>query len=333
MQTSGFNEVVCVVNDITLCGNFFVSLGMHIVDQDDVWQQDGALLAFWQLPAAVRYKQTVLAVADENNQNCAALLRLVQFDNLAELGVEQVFIRANNQIWDTGGVFDFNVRVEQLTQLAADLHKQNVFGASDPCDMYFGPYQVREWLAKCPGAITVAMIERIAPPLPDALSKTQGKSLISDPFNASFIVKDHHLELDFFHQVLGFTILIDQDNVFSEEQANVFAMPHNHLPNSQQRLSLLSADGGRQGTIEIVSFADLDGNDVSEKVQPYNFGITTLRFATDSLVHLQQQLDTHNVKYHWSDAINLSPYGQVKLLALRTPAGNWLEFIEKICSQ
>jgi catechol 2,3-dioxygenase-like lactoylglutathione lyase family enzyme len=316
---AGFTEVVCVVNDLQRSLSFYCDvIGWVKITEES---QLTTFNSFWGIAPSV---QSVSCLVRAPNRKTGAI-RLIEFN-----GIEQEYIRANSQIWDVGGIFDINTRVVNVHQLARKLHQHQWFGVNEPVEMQFGPFKVYEWLAKSHDGITHALIERIEPPLEPNLQPNDGAVLFSELINASMIIDDHQTELDFFTEILGFKTLIHQEDTFKNEVSNVFGMPFELVAGTPHVLTLLSADGTREGTVELASFPQLTGNDFSHKNKPSNIGITTLRFPVTGLSLFKAHLDQKKVSYTSCNNIALKPYGNVDVIAVQTPSKNRLEFFEVI---
>lgn len=316
-QVSGFSEAVFVVADLVMQRDFYLEVvGWQEIANDNV-QANEALAIFWDLPEEVTVKQSLLAAPNSNS----GFIRLIQID-----GIEQEYIRPNNQIWDSGGIFDVNTRVVNNHQLAKQLHAHYWFGVNDPVPMEFGPYKVIEWLAKGPDAITFACIERIEPPL----ANNDQTALFSALFNSSLIVNDHQAELAFFQELLGFEIAVSQQACFEKACTNVFGLPHNLVDKTPHKLSMVCSPLHDGGSIELASFPELQGGDVSEKVKPYNIGISTLRFKVNEIDAFILACQRAKLIIVNDLCFELPHYGMCRVVALKSPQGNWFEFYQPI---
>lgn len=314
-KISGSSEAVFIVADINKSKDFYVNtVGWDVLAGGRL---SPTQLKTWLLAENVTGEYCL--VAEPNSQG--GYIRLVQLGN-----VKQEYIRANSQIWDTGGIFDVNVRVKNSFELSRLLHDKSWFGVNEPVEMQFGPFKVYEWLAKSHDGITHALIERLDPPLQD----DQQVALFSQLINSSFIVKDHQQEKAFFENILGFESVIDQAGTFDEAKSNVFGMPFELVQQTPSELTLLSPDGGRFGTIELASFPQLTGNDFSNRAKAPNLGIVSLRFPVKNLDSLVHHLIQNNVNILSDCKMELMPYGPARIILIQSPAGNWLEFFESV---
>lgn len=318
---SGFQESVFIVSDAVKSAEFYRDvIGWQVLAEST---DDPDLCSFWQLANAQTNANNTVKVAKQillgAPNTTRGYIRLVEI-----AGAPQVSIRSNSQIWDCGGIYDVNVRVTNIHELANKLHKHAWFGVNAPVDMQFGPFHVQEWLAKSHDGIVHALIERISP----LLESAEQTAVFSAINNASIVVSDHDREYEFFHRVLGFESLIEQSDVFESDVTNVFGMPHNLVSSTPHQLSLLSADGSRDGTVEIVTFPKLKGNDLSHLAQAPNLGIVSLRFPVKNLSAFILHCKKLKVEQIAQTQMHIAPYGFVDVLLVKTPSGNWLEFFE-----
>ncbi|XQW83435.1 VOC family protein [Thalassotalea piscium] len=312
---SGFSEVVFVVNDLQKSKTFYCDIiGWEVISEEGI---ETGLYDFWQLSENAIVSSCVVR-APEATEGAIRLVKIT--------GVEQQYIRANSQIWDTGGIFDVNTRVKNVHQLSRKLHEYQWFGVNEPVEMTFGPFKVYEWLAKSHDGITHALIERLEP----VLENDQQTALFSELINASMVINDHQSEKDFFTKILGFKALIHQEDTFDKAVSNVFGMPFELVATTPHVLTLLSADGTRKGTVELASFPELTGNDFSDNAQPYNLGITCLRFPIKEMDHFIAHLTHNHIDYISGGRLDIQPYGEVNIIAVNSPNGNRFEFFETL---
>ena len=281
-----------------------------------------AELRLWGLPATASARQMRL----RNPQVDAGAMRLIEYS-----GCAQSYTRANDHSWDTGGIFDLNARAKDLRALAAELMAQDWHGNVEPHEFQFGPVRVVEWIARGPGQVYFAISQRLDPPL-------QGDyhlNPVSCLFNSTQIVANMDQARHFYCKLLGFHQFIDWDGTAEEPVANVLGLPHNIYAGEMRRLYILSPQPElRQGTVELLSYGSLVGEDFSASAMPPNLGITTLRFPVQGLdalkSHLQQaELPGVSALYGPVDS-EIDPWGAVRLLGVRSPEGACLEFFEKL---
>ena len=114
--------------------------------------------------------------------------------------------RDGARTWDTGGIFDLDMRVRDLPEWYERLTTLGWRGISDPIDWPFGELQVREWLARGPDDVILALMQRLAPVLSPEARPGPG---LSEAFNSSQSVRDFEASLAFY-EALGFQTIVRQ---------------------------------------------------------------------------------------------------------------------------
>jgi len=311
----GFTETVFIVSDINKSSDFFIRhAGWEIRSTEPVPNE---LKTLWQLPDKVKFKQVLLANIGEDR----GYVRLIQID-----GIEQQPIRANTQSWDVGGIFDVNVRVKNLQQKQQQLQQAGWRGNSAPVSFTFGPFEVIEWITTGFDGITFAMIERLKPELEGWPNLTK----MSRVFNSTQIVKDIDASLAFYRDILGFQVYLEHKGASDEAGPNVLGLPYNLTTEIARSVYILHPQKQNEGSVELLQFHGAQGKNVSALASPPNLGIVTLRFPVDNLVNLRAHLVQHNVEIVSQSRMRLPPYGDVELLAIRTPDNTWLEFYQAL---
>ncbi|WP_166423641.1 VOC family protein [Paraglaciecola sp. 20A4] len=309
----GFTEAVFIVSDIDKTSQFYQQhAGWEVRSTADV---DPQLKSLWQLPKTANVKQVLLANKGEKR----GYVRLIQIDNVA-----QKIIRANTQSWDVGGIFDVNVRVADMVQKRAQLQRAGWRGTSDPVSFTFGPYEVTEWITTGFDGISFAMIERIKPTLEGWPNVKQ----MSRVFNSTQVVSNIDTSLAFYRDVLGFQVYLEHKGASKETGPNVLGLPYNLTTEIPRSVYILHPQKINEGSIELLQFHGAKGKNVSALASPPNLGIVTLRFPVDNLPALRTHLLASEVKIVSQASLDLPPYGQVDMLAIRTPDQTWIEFYQ-----
>lgn len=311
-----FSEAVAIVRNAEAVADTLVTAaGWEKHRHDTV---DPALLRFWRVPDA-RAGQWLLGAPGSKR----GFLRLVQFD-----GVEQQRIRPFDQPWETGGLFDVNVRVNDLDAFYRALEPHQWHAATEP--VHLEAFGHKQWLPRGPDGVRLSPIERVGASESAAFPELRGKrGELSRAFNATQIVRNLEQAVAFYREVLGFRQVIDSPDTRLEAGANVFGLPYDQVASVRLPFAVVSADGGRDGTLELISFEGARGRDFSERAHPPNLGMLMLRFPVVGLDALAARLRQHDVDVVGEiDSVMLPPYGIVRLLAVRGPEGMWLEFYE-----
>ncbi len=311
---SGFHEVVFSVSDLETATNFY----QEVAGYDVIFLGSGStdLAEHWGLAPNQAIRQAVL----KNPGADRGFLRLVEFP-----GAEQVQIRSSAQSWDTGGIFDVNVRVLDIHAKFDELRDRGWQFHSDPIQFHFGPFVVWEVLTKGPDGVVFAMIERVEPPLEGWPHLRE----FSNIFNSTQIVADFDTNLEFYREKLGFKIYLEHEGPSKEPGPNVLGLPHNLATVIPRKIVILSPDGTNAGSVELIAFDGVTGADHSELAAAPNLGILALRFPVADLEAYRLRLAEHGVTpIHGPSTITIEPYGSVGIMTIRAPEGAWLEFYQ-----
>lgn len=314
VMPEGFHEVVFSVSDLESAARFYQeAAGWDLVY---LGTANSKLAESWGLPADQVIREALL----KNPGTDRGFLRLVAFP-----GAEQQQMRSNAQTWDTGGIFDVNVRVLDIHTKFQQLRDRGWQFYSDPIRFTFGPFVVWEVLAKGPDGVVFAMVERVQPPLEGWPHLRE----LSQIFNSTQIVADFDANLEFYRDKLGFKIYLEHEGPSKEAGPNVLGLPHNLATEITRKVVILSPDGTNSGSVELIAFDGLTGADFSELAAPPNLGILALRFPVDNLEAYRQRLAEHGVKpIKGPSTATIEPYGEVEIMTVRAPEGARLEFYQ-----
>ncbi len=269
----------------------------------------------WHLPNAETGEILLGQPGDE-----LGFLRLVRLE-----GVAAQPIRPAAQIWDTGGIFDINIRVHDIEQKYAELVASGWHGVTEPVAYTFGGLQVKEVLLRGHDDVVVALIERVAPPL-----EGWDFGAFSRVFNSTQIVPDVDAAVAFYTDMLGFNLVYRGEIGLSEDEPNVLGIPRN-LVKPAPNVAIVSPTDTTGGSVEFIALPHLKGGDYTRYAQPPNRGILTLRFPVTDLAAYHEHLKEKGVDVVTEPVtLRLEPYGEVSLMAVQTPNGVWLEFFEAL---
>jgi catechol 2,3-dioxygenase-like lactoylglutathione lyase family enzyme len=279
---------------------------------------DPRLLAAWTLPAGAAGEEWLLSHPDVN----AGRIRLVQLRGAGPQGD----LRADDQPWDHGGIFDLNVRVLDVAAKAAALREQHWHGASPPVAWDFGAVSVREWVARGPDNVRLALIERVAPPLADFGHLRH----FSQVFNSSQIVRDMDISLAFYRDILGFQLTVDLDTpAYPAGRPNVLGLPSLPTGGTSLSIAIVHPGGSMAGSIELVAIHGASGLDVSAPSGPPHYGMAALRLPVRGMPALVEHLREHGITIAMQPTkVRLAPHGEVTVMAVRSPEGAWIELYE-----
>ena len=314
----GFREVVFSVSDLEEASAFYQEVAGWEVVVDGL--ASPSLAEHWGLDEDQVVEQVLL----RNPGTDRGWLRLVRFP-----GAVQRQMRSAAQTWDTGGIFDVNVRVLDIHEKFRELREHGWQFTSEPVRFEFGPFVVWEVLAKGPDGVVFAMIERVRPPLEGWPNLRE----FSNIFNSTQVVRDFDASLAFYRDALGFTVYLEHEGPSEMPGPNVLGLPHNLAAEIPRKLVILSPDGGNAGSVELIAFVGATGADFSNHAVPPNLGILALRFPVADLEGYRDRLSGHGIEpVNGPSTLTLEPYGEVEIMTIRAPEGAWLEFFQPTTS-
>jgi len=317
-KIGGFTESVFIVADAEKSAQFYIDFaGWEVRHRENAGSE---LKKLWKLPDSVVIKQILIA----NKGESKGYIRLVQID-----GIAQQQIRSNTQPWDTGGIFDMNVRVANMDEKYTQLQSAGWQSHSDPVGFTFGPFEVKEWIARGHDGVSFAFIERIKPTLEGWPNLKQ----ISRVFNSTQIVKDIDFSLQFYQQVLGFQTYLQHRGASKEAGPNVLGLPFNLTTEIERSVFILHPDKKNEGSVELLQFHGASGRDVGHLAKPPNLGIVTLRFPTNNLDALERKLVDNDIEIISKQILQTYPYGRVKIMSILSPDNTWLEFYQPLAEK
>lgn len=238
-------------------------------------------------------------------------------------------IRAAASSWDTGGIFDLDLRVRELLPFQPGLKSRGWRGISwQPVDWKFGELDVREWLVTGQDGVVLALIERLAPPL----ATPAVPAGFGPVFNSSQIVRDMDASVGFY-SALGFRLVVNHSGPLASRGGEVLGIPPDRVASTPVRLAIMHPGGEFNGSVELVSFEDageeFQGRDLSAQALPWHRGLNLLRFPAGNLELLLKHLATKGIQPAGDVAkTRLEPWGQVLVVPVTSPDGAWLEFYQ-----
>ncbi|MBO6505926.1 MAG: VOC family protein [Kordiimonadaceae bacterium] len=310
--TEGYHELLIVTADASAWVNEFAPIaGWEVRGSGTV---DAGWLSLWGVEQSASY--TVIG----NPGTERGFIRLIEFD-----GEASDYIRPNGQSWDTGGLFDFNMRVADMNATRRALMDAGWTGASEPIQFSFGPFVVKEWLPRGLDGVRLAVIERIQPPL----EGWPNMKKFSRAFNATMIVSDIEDARRFWRDGMGFRSYLDHKAPSKTAGPNVLGLPHNLATEIVRDVSIMHPNGENEGSIELLAFEGASGSDFSGRTDMPNRGLARLRFPAEGLVEVREYIA--NLGYPVTDISNdlpMSGVGSVNVFVATAPGGTKIEIYE-----
>ncbi len=313
-KISAYKEVVLSIRNLDRDKVIYQDLGdWEIIHEADVSSDQ---MAFWGLPSSASARSVILKYEDFD----AGMIRLISFS-----GVNQRHIRSSAQSWDTGGIYDIDLRTINIANKIEQFQSYGWCGFGDVKKYQFNEFNVSEILMKGSEDMVVALIERHSPAL-EGYPNLRG---LSHVFNSSQVVKDMELSKRFYLDQLGFNIFSSYVGEDGEDGPNIFGIPHNVHPSVKRKLCIVSPTHENQGSVELVELEGLTGRDFSEYAVPPHLGILMLRYPVENLTAYIRFLKGNGVTLHREPStIMIEPYGLATAIVVRSPDGAWIEFYE-----
>ena len=312
----GWHEALVSVSDLQTWKEVLQEVGdWAVVDSGEVSPEQ---LITWGLDAKTPARYLLMG----NPGTDSGWLRLLDIQ-----APQRQQMRSNDQSWDTGGIFDLNMRIRNMEQVFSALQARNWQAASDPVEFQFGQFHVKEWIVRGPDGVRLALIERIAPTL-EGWPHLKG---FSRSFNSTQIVSDMDASLRFYRDILGMKTYMEHHGASRSKGPNVLGLPHNLATEVVRHVYILHPEGVNEGSIELLSFDGASGADFSAEAWLPHLGIASLRIPCDDIEALKKQFVRHEYPLE-SDITELTwePYGRVKTLRVAAPDGNRLEFYQQM---
>jgi catechol 2,3-dioxygenase-like lactoylglutathione lyase family enzyme len=314
-QLKKIQEIVIITADLRGMVNLFCKYGGWTPISTE--KMAPSVLAAWQLPAKASATEAVIQYMDVP----FGRIRFVQIK-----GVKQERMRPATKIWDTGGIADIDIRVNNIYNVYNDLADRGWSGAAEPMALPITAFKIDECLVANADSMMIALAKRYFPPL----ELVEGKQFASHIYLSAMVVKDLAVGTQFFTEKLGFQLVNDSLSVeFPPNSPTNFGVPHSFSDKFQFVLSLYSPDGTRDTMCECIEIKGLTGFDYSARCAPPNRGILSYRVEVVNLVNYLNFVNKNGVRpivplkqQTWSGV------GAVQSFIVQSPDGAWVEFFE-----
>ena len=314
--TAGWRETVISVSSLDEWRRFFENILEWEIRAEGAVPQE--LRNAWKLPESASAGYALFA----NPGSESGFVRVINFE-----GVEQVRIRPHDQAWEVGGIFNMNMRVGDMADVAQRITAAGWQAPSSPVRFAFGSFIVWEWIPRHSDGVRIAFIERVEPPL----ENWRNLRTTSRTFNSTQIVADLDRANTFYQGALGFETYLDHFGASDTPGEHVLGLSREAMTSIKRHVHILSPTGENEGSVELLQFEGYSGRDFSDRAKPPNLGNLILRFPVEDAATLADFLKRQGIALEYGPIdTTLAPYGDIKIFAVRAPDGAWLEFFEEV---
>lgn len=313
---TGFQEAVISVSDLNEATATWREVGGF--DVVCTGEAGAEMATFWGVPGATKIEHVVL-----KKKTADRLVRLVKFH-----GLEQRQIRSSAMTWDTGGIFDLYMYVDDVRAVFAQLRARGWQAYNDPVTYTLGPFTVTEVIVRGPDGEALCLMQRDAPPYDKAPFGLGNGKGFGWPFNAALVSTDFAAGEKLFKEILGWKMHLGGDSKSQPPGDNPLGLPKNiAMEYSRQFAAYAPHPTDRNGSIQIIVNKDITGRDLSEFARAPNLGNLALRVPVADLGAFEKDFTAKGgVIAVPRRRLDLEPYGKVDILAIKAPNGALIEF-------
>jgi len=235
-------------------------------------------------------------------------------------------MRGGAQAWDTGGIFDINMRaLQDIDALHAAFEQARFVAPAPVVDWDFGPLAVREVVEKDADGLCIALMERVHPPL-------TGYEGISGPaswvFNSTQVVADFDAARRVFVDHLGWRAVQETEGFAGQQGSglNCMGLPPGIAPSTAMRIGIYHPAGRMEGSVEIIAFG-CGGLDFSAAAPP-GLGWASLRLPVSDLADFAARMRQAGCTLGEEAAFDWAPHGRVRGVCAVTPWGARFEALQ-----
>lgn len=311
---NGFQEAVALVADCDgsaqrLCA----ALGYRPVMAGPTPPEALAMLGI----AAPGAREVLIAHPDAER----GAIRLITVEGLPP----QPLWRDGAQAWDSGGIFDINVRaLEDIEALHGALGRGGFRAHAPITDWDFGALAVREVVESDADGLCIALMQRVHPPL-TGYERIGGNA--SWVFNSTQVVDDFEAARSLFVDRLGWLPVQETEGFAGQASgANCMGLPPSLAGAIPMRIGIYHPQGRMEGSVEIIHYG-CRGLDYSAKAPPAR-GWAALRFPVSDLAAFTARAAAAGCALSPEQAFDWAPHGPVRACAAITPWGARLEALQ-----
>lgn len=239
-------------------------------------------------------------------------------------GAWQPLARDGAQAWDSGGIFDVNLRaLGDIEDLHARFGRHGWHAIAPVTAWDFGALAVKEVIERDCEGLEIALMQRIRPPL-TGYEGLEGPA--SWVFNSTQIVHDFAAARRLYVDALGWRPVQETDGFAAGDASgeNCMGLPPGLAPGVPMRIGIYQAQGAMAGSVEIIAFG-AGGRDFSAQTVPPRRGWTALRFAVADADDFARRAADGGCGVVGPVELDWAPWGRGRAVAAITPWGARLE--------
>jgi catechol 2,3-dioxygenase-like lactoylglutathione lyase family enzyme len=237
-------------------------------------------------------------------------------------------MRDGAQAWDSGGLFDINLRaLGSIEVLHRNLTTQGFAAASPITDWDFGPLSVREVVSRDGDGLCIALMERVRPSLTGYEGLFGPASWV---FNATQVVSDFGAARRFYVEALGWQVVQETEGTAAlmPDGRNCMGLPRGLAGDVAMRIGIYHPQGWMEGSVEIIAFG-CGGHDFSAAAPP-DRGWASVRFVVSDLGAFVTAAGGGGCAVVGPVDVEWAPHGRARAAAVITPWGARLEAFELV---
>jgi catechol 2,3-dioxygenase-like lactoylglutathione lyase family enzyme len=310
----GFHEVRVIVDDLESAAHRLCdAYGYQMLWSGEAVEGAIRLLGFDPIPA----REILIGDAMQGR----GFLRLIAFPGLST-GV----MRDGAQPWDIGGLFDLNIRPLVPIETVHAATTRAGFCAFAPITAYvFDSLAVKQVVSRDSDGVAIALIERVSPPL-EGFEAVKGPT--SYVFNSSQIVPSLNQARAFYGDVLGWTVVQQDEWVHPGHGRNCLGLPLDVARTRRIKVAIFHPQGAARGSVEAI---EIEGEALNfSTAAPPDRGLAALRFPVSDVETFLAKCARGGCRILAPTRFRLEPYGEVLAGAAVTPWGVRLEAYQSV---
>jgi len=316
-EAGGFQELVVITSDVARTCAAFVEVGGY--QAICTGAADAGIGALWGLPKAVGARETVL----RNPAATRGYVRVVELH-----GVAARPIRSNGASWDTGGIFDIYMFVDNVDAAWESLRAMGWQAYNDVQQYSVGDLSLRESIVRDMDGTVLCLLQHVNAPTPNPeLSAAR----FGAPFNVALPVAWDRFDdnVHYFKDVLGWNQVVAGELVSKPPGDSPSGLPRNLAMNNRRKFAGFVRSGtDRTGSIQVLAYEGVEGRDFSAHAKPPNLGIAVARFQVADVKALAAVITARGGQLVGEPTtLTLAPYGRVNAIAVSSPSGARIEFL------